>query len=324
MNKTEWADYKKNNLKLVWRNATSSWCNTLPVKSKWIKFLQKNINPARIHYKIQKLRFRLIQKPVMPCVEYVVTTKCTMNCKHCNTFIPYFSEKSHFKPTTFEIFKKDLDILLNAVDYIDYFGFVGGEPMICKDLYKMIEYACSKKKLHHVFLATNCTILPDDKLLKAMKNKKFAVQLSDYRDVQFKNNLTVKYDEYKRLLEENNIQFSHPEEDGDRMTFISMPELYQDKQDSAKLTNIFDGCYGQYCQMLCDGILTQCTLSVYIARCMELSEGIKNELVNIRECRSAGELTKKIIKFYAKPYSEFCHYCHWENVQHGLPCGEQI
>ena len=157
-----------------------------------------------------------------------------------------------------------------------------------------------------------------------MKNKKFAVQLSDYRDVQFKNNLTVKYDEYKRLLEENNIQFSHPEEDGDRMTFISMPELYQDKQDSAKLTNIFDGCYGQYCQMLCDGILTQCTLSVYIARCMELSEGIKNELVNIRECRSAGELTKKIIKFYAKPYSEFCHYCHWENVQHGLPCGEQI
>src|SRR5574344_1349918 len=197
MNKQEWKDFKNNNIKLIWKNATISWCATLPYKLKWIEFLKQNFSPEDIHYKFQKLRFKITRKPVMPCVEYVVTTKCTMNCKHCNTFIPYFTEETHFQPTTFEVFKKDLDILLKAVDYIDYFGFVGGEPLIVKDLDKMIKYACSKKKLHHIFLATNCTIMPSEKLLNAMKNKKFSVQLSDYRDVKFKTGITAKYIDWK-------------------------------------------------------------------------------------------------------------------------------
>ncbi len=93
------------------------------------------------------------RKAVVPCLEYVVTTKCTMNCKHCNTFIPYFNEKTHFKPVSFEMFKKDIDTLLKAVDYIDYFGFVGGEPLLAKDLAKMIKYACSKEKNTSHFLS---------------------------------------------------------------------------------------------------------------------------------------------------------------------------
>ena len=32
-----------------------------------------------------------------------------------------------------------------------------------------------------------------EELLKVMKNKKFAVQLSDYRDAKIKNGLRVKY-----------------------------------------------------------------------------------------------------------------------------------
>lgn len=324
MDKSQWLYFKRNNLKLTWRNATASWCATLPYKLPLIDFIRNNFTPDKIHYKLQKLRFLITRKPAMPTLEYVITTKCTMNCKHCNTFIPYFSNKTHSKITTFNEFKKDLDTLLKAVDYIDYFGFVGGEPMLCKELDKMIKYAASKRKLHHIFLATNCTILPSDNLLKVMKNKKFAVQLSDYRDVKFNNGITVKYNEFKKLLTENNIQFSHPEEDNDRLTFQSMPELYPDKQDFDKVKNIFNKCWGQYCNMLCEGILTQCTLSVYITRNLELTKEVEDELVNIREKQSPKELTEKIINFYARPYSAFCHYCHSDNIQYGLPVGEQM
>lgn len=324
MNYKEWRNYKTNNLKLVWNTAVISWCRALPYKRPLLSFL-KNFTGENIHYKLQKLRFQIKRKAVMPTCEYVVTTKCTMNCKHCNTFVPYFSENSHCKPVTFEQFKKDIDTLLKAVDYIDYFGFVGGEPLIVKDLAKMIKYALSKRQIHHVFLATNCTILPTKELLKVMKNKKFGVQLSDYSDVKnLKNNLTVKYEEYKKLLEENHIQFSHPHEDSKRLGFQSMPELYPDKQDEDKLRNTFNSCWGQYCQMLCDGILTQCTLSVFISRTMELTHDIKSELVNIREKKSSRKLADEIIKFYAKPYSAFCNYCHTENIVYGLPVGEQV
>jgi len=324
MQKEQWNNFKKNNLKLAYRNADISWCSTLPYKLKLINYLKKNFTPEKIHYRLQKARFLITGKPVMPTCEYVVTTRCTMNCKHCNTFIPYFSSETHCKPVSFSQFKKDIDTLLKAVDYIDYFGFVGGEPLLVKDLDKMIKYAVSKRKMHHVFLATNCTILPDKKLLNAMKNKKFAVQLSDYRDVKFKNNVVVHYEEFKKILKENNILFSHPEEDNKRMSFQSMPELYKDKQDENKIKKMFNGCWGQYCNMLCDGFLTQCTLSVYITRNLELSREVKNELVNIREKKSVRKLTNEIIDFYAKPYSAFCHYCHADNIQSGLPCGEQI
>lgn len=324
MNKTEWNDYKKNNIKLIWRTANVGWNSSLPFKLPLIEFLKKNFNPAQIHYKLMKARFRLIRKPIMPCLEYVVTTKCTMNCKYCNTFIPYFNDETHYKPVTFEQFKEDLDTLLRAVDYVDYFGFVGGEPLMVKDLDKMIKYAISKKKLHHVFLASNCTILPNEKLLKAMKSKKFAVQLSDYRGVEFKNGVTVKFNEYKKLLENNGILYSCPQLEADRFAFQSMPEIFKDTQDENKLKGIFGCCWGQYCNMLCDGILTQCTLSVFITRTMELSDEIKKELVNIREKKSPRKLTDEIIKFYAKPYSAFCHYCHNDNIQYGLPTGEQL
>lgn len=324
MDKMQWKYFKRNNLKLIWRNATISWCHTLPWNLPLINFLKKFKTGQYLHYLLYKLRFMLVRKPIMPCVEYVLTTKCTMKCKHCNSFMPYYTEKTQYAKTTFEEFKKDIDTLLQAVDYIDYFGFVGGEPLLCKDLDKMVVYACSQKKLHHIFIATNCTIMPTESLLKAMQNKKLAVQLSDYRDVKFKNNVSVKYDEYKQLLSKYNILYSHPEEDGDRMTFQSMPELYPDTQNSQKLVKMFDNCWGQYCQMLCEGVLTQCTLSVFIYRTKELSAGIKKEVVNIRENKTARELTQDIIKFYAKPYSAFCHYCHSDNIKYGLPCGEQI
>lgn len=322
MNKEEWNDYKKNNLKLIWRTANIGWNKTLPFKLPLISFLKKNFAPEKIYYRLMKLRFWITGKPIMPCLEYVVTTKCTMACKHCNTFIPYFYNDFHLKFTTFEQFKKDLDILLKAVDYIDYFGFVGGEPLLVKDLDKMIEYALSKRKLHHVFLATNCTILPDEKLLKVMKNKKFAVQLSDYRNVEFKNGVVCKYSEFRKLLEDNKILFSAPQTDGG--LFQSMPELYPDKQDEEKVKQMFDCCWGQYCQMLCDGKLTQCTLTVFISRNLELTDEVKKEIVNIREKKSSRKLANEIIKFYAKPYSAFCHYCHNDNIQYGLPVGEQV
>ena len=42
MNKEQWRNFKKNNLKLTWRNATASWCKTLPYKLQLIDFLKEN------------------------------------------------------------------------------------------------------------------------------------------------------------------------------------------------------------------------------------------------------------------------------------------
>ena len=322
MNKQEWKNFKLHNTKHIYKTACESWVDSMfetPVMDFFAKF-KKGKKWINNYF---ALRFLIKKKPIIPIIEYMVTTKCTMNCKNCNSFMPYFSNESHTKPDSFEVFKSDIDKLLNSVDYIYAFGFVGGEPLIDNELAEKMEYVLGKKQIKNVFLATNCTILPTKKLLKVMKNKKFKAQISNYSHVKnIKNGVTVKHDEFKDLLLRNNILLSDPH--GDDGVFQSMPKLYKDIQNPDKVKLMHDNCWGLFCNMLCEGEITPCTLSVYINRNLELSDGIKEEIVNIRTAKNSKDLTNKIIKYYARPYSQFCHYCHNDDIQYGFRCGEQI
>ncbi len=327
MDKEAFYYFKNNNLKLIYETATNEWISEL-FDFPLISFLKK-INKKKAekwHYKLMKLRFLLKHKPIIPNLEYVVTTKCTLNCKHCNTFIPTLNEtNSHVNLENFEQFKKDIDAILKSVDYIQVLGFVGGEPLISSELYKMVEYAVKQKRIHNIFIATNCTILPSEKLLKTCKNKKVAFQISDYRNVKnITSGVTVKYDEFKAMLVENKVKFNNFQEKREALNWFSMPKCYKDKRNPDAMKSLYDGCFGRYCNMLAEGILLQCTVSVHMYRAKERTAEIENDVVNIRETKPTKELTEELINFYARPYSEFCNWCHWENIQRGLPCGEQV
>lgn len=312
----------KNTADYIWETATNSWVANL-FTDETIKKLSKFKCGKTLYNFYQRLRFYLTRKPIISVCEYVVTTKCTMNCKNCNTFMPYFTKNTHYKMATFNEFQKDIDTLLKSVDYIYCFGFVGGEPLLAKDLDKMLNYALSKRQIKHIFIATNCTIMPSQNLLNAMKNKKFVIRTSNYSQVVgIKGNVVVKYEQVKKAIKDNDIFLSDPQYSGN--TWISAPELYIDKQQHKKLAYIYERCDRRFCNMLCDGILLPCTAAVYMRRNMELSNDIKQETIDIRKELSSKALTKKIINFYSQPYSGYCHYCHTENTKFNLPCGEQL
>ena len=228
MDKQEWKMFKKNCFDRVWFWATAVWVIKL-LRFPLINFLQNIKYGDKIHRLLLQIRFFFKRKVIFGLFEYMVTTRCTLNCKECNTRIPKFSNETHTKVTSFEEFKKDIDTLLEATDYINMFGFVGGEPMLAKDLPKMIEYVLSKKQIKRVFLATNSTILPSEELLKVMKNKRFAVLLSDYSHVKnIKNGVTVKYHEHKKILEEHGVKYNKFHEEHDAHSWFSMPKVYKD------------------------------------------------------------------------------------------------
>ena len=77
-------------------------------------------------------------------------------------------------------------------------------------------------------------------------------------------------------------------------------------------------------------VLNSCTVTgksdheaLYILRNIELIPEIKDEIINIRNYNSSKKLAKDIIKFYSKPYSQFCNYCNATNIETNLTCGEQ-
>lgn len=118
----------------------------------------------------------------MNCVFHVdmtITTKCTLNCRHCNLFIPYHKEHIHF---SFEEMKKTIDLFFERIDFVTYFGLIGGETFLNPDLEKFIIYLGEnyRQQIGRITVITNGTVTPAESLLQVIKKYDMYLSISDY------------------------------------------------------------------------------------------------------------------------------------------------
>ena len=118
----------------------------------------------------------------MNCVFHVdmtITTKCTLNCRHCNLFIPYHKEQINF---SFEEMKNNIDLFFERIDFVTYFGLIGGETFLNPDLEKCIRYLGEnyRKQIGKITVVTNGTVTPPESLLEAIKKYDMYLSISDY------------------------------------------------------------------------------------------------------------------------------------------------
>jgi len=154
-------------------------------------------------YKTNKNMLNIIQ------VNTAVTTWCSLNCKKCNMFMPHYeNDKRHHY--TFGEMKEDIDLLLQFVDYIFLYSFLGGEPFLNKELKDIITYVGEKyaDRIGKLGLTTNGTIIPDKETLQILKKYNVMISISDYT-------ATVVYgkklDSFIKTLDEWNITYTRNE-----------------------------------------------------------------------------------------------------------------
>lgn len=121
----------------------------------------------------------------MNCVFHVdmtITTKCTLNCRHCNLFIPYHKEHINF---SFEEMKKNIDLFFERIDFVTYFGLIGGETFLNPILEDLIVYLGKnyRKQIGRITVVTNGTVAPKDSLIQAIKKYDMYLSISDYTNV---------------------------------------------------------------------------------------------------------------------------------------------
>ncbi len=128
-------------------------------------------------YQTNKSQINIIQ------VNTAVTTWCTLNCAKCNMFMPYY-ENNKRKHYTFSEIKEDINLLLNFVDHIFWYNFLGGEPFLNKELKDIIAYVGETypDKIGQMGITTNGTIVPDDETLLQIKKYNVLVSISDYTE----------------------------------------------------------------------------------------------------------------------------------------------
>ncbi|WWR15766.1 radical SAM protein [Lachnospiraceae bacterium JLR.KK008] len=132
----------------------------------------------------------------MNCVYHVdmtVTTKCTFNCQGCNMFIPYYEKHFHY---TLEQLKRNIDQFFSRIDYVVYFGLIGGEPMLNPVLKDVIVYLEENygSQFGTISYASNGSVLPSYEILEVMKKYGTHIVVSDYSD-------QIPYQERLDLLE---------------------------------------------------------------------------------------------------------------------------
>lgn len=120
-----------------------------------------------------KRKIPLTEESVVTNMPLIITTRCTLNCEHCFAKIPYFQKK---EDVDIDFLISEIERVLQVVDYIGYSGIFGGEPLLHKDLWKLVQYLNQPKiqeKVGHFDILTNGTVLLDEKVIEQIQKNKW-------------------------------------------------------------------------------------------------------------------------------------------------------
>ena len=110
-------------------------------------------------------------------VVFGITTRCTLNCDKCLSYISDLTD--HSDVPTAELLA-DIQALFSCADYVYDFCLGGGEPMLHPGLDQIIRACAATGKVGNIKVMTNGTVLPDAKVLAALRDTKACVSINHY------------------------------------------------------------------------------------------------------------------------------------------------
>ena len=233
----------------------------------------------------------------IPQIEFSITTKCTLKCKECCALIPKFNNVGHIN-MRFDNFKKYLDNICMEVNKIRYLVFLGGEPLVNRDLFKMVEYASQKENIDLIRITSNGTMLPNQKLLNAIKqSQKVYFFISDYSSNTSLKSI-LKFDELKELLHKNDIKFQTMED----MEWCSELGFASCENTDKEMIKKALECHRLKCTHLIDGVIDVCSKAFAGRKLGYINNDDYIDLLN------SDNLKSDLIRFYSN-FPSACKQC---------------
>lgn len=235
-----------------------------------------------------------------PRVQFVVTSACTLRCKDCTSLMQYYEKPAN---SDIDFYKAGFDRLIDCVNNIFDLRILGGEPLINRDMYKIIKWYHDSDKIKIISVFTNGTIIPDDICVGQLKREKVRVHISDYgfnRD---------KIEKLKTVLDINNVRY-----------YIQPYDFWQDSGNLLKRNytveekkHLFERCYERECFSYFNGRLYHCPRAAHGINIGAIPD-IKNEYVDLMDnCITDNELLEQLKFQRNRSYIDACDYCDGAN-----------
>lgn len=267
---------------------------------------------------IEKYQFYLpnvepdLTKLDLSFVALSITERCTLRCKKCSVLVPYYK---HPCDDSFDEIITPFQRFLSCIDSIAELQIGGGEPMVHKDLGKILSWCLEQKKIKEISIFTNSTILPDGDLTKILSNPKIKLLLDNY------GKLSRKLSDFIQLCNENGIRYLI-------QTFERWDDLgnYVDKQETEdQLIEKFRYCSFGNVMSFMKGKLYRCTTAARIADLQMVADD-PSDYVDFTQVQSAdtwGAQIQNLIK--NKKYHLGCRLCNGISTHNlGIPVAEQM
>ena len=249
-------------------------------------------------------------------VQLPVTMRCTLRCKECNSYIPYCEGKG-------EDFSCDgmidsVQKLLTGYKTIANVLLYGGEPLLYPELDKLVDAFAEDERIEKVAIVTNGTLLPNEKLLKALSRPNVYVRVSNY------GKLSRKLDELLAMLNERNVNV----EVTDFKFWNRNPTVdilnETDEQLREKVKNC---CSIAKALTIIDGKIFFCGFSAFYDYFKAVPD-FGDNYVDLKNFNGSGdELRQKISKILQQSEDglpkKACRFCKFNNFEDDLPVAEQ-
>jgi len=242
--------------------------------------------------------------------DVLITEKCTLNCSHCNMFMPHFKSPLHRQLATII---SDIDSFFNVVDYVSVFHLVGGEPFLYPNIEDVVRHILQNyiHKIDKLIITTNGTILPKENMIKLLKYNDVILSVSDYTDKL--DNIKSKVLKVLDVYKENDINHYVRNE----IEWYDFGDLRVKKNlPTEQLINHFDSCTAPF-RGLNDGKFYYCHLNTSAVR-TGLFKLNQNDYLKIDDI-SKEQMLKFDLGYTDLGYITFCDNCNGCNTGIKIP-----
>lgn len=289
-----------------------------PIKQMLVEYYQYKYQPEAVDKAVEDRLVKVNKmvdegKMVLPAVTFMLTTRCTLNCKNCLALTPYFTGDKNYDVDADTILN-DMKTFLDSVDYITRVAFLGGEPFLYKDMDVLLEYLIGNDKVESIFIPSNGTVVPEDKVIKQLRNEKVHIGLSYYG---FLNEMS----RIVSVFEKNNILFK----------VINMDEIWvrpggiecrNKSEEQIKVDNIRCKCTVNS-RIMENGRLYCCGRSARL-HALKVTDS-HTDYQEIDDKMTVEERRDRINKVFMADYAEACNYCDFGGAaQIKVKSGEQM
>ena len=215
-------------------------------RSVWVKVLFLVIKQVPrailLHWRNKDAHRIVLSRVTLP-----VTMRCTLNCDKCVAYIPDLKKQEDIP---LNCLAQDIKSLFACVDHIYAINLSGGEAFLRYDLDEIIRICAASGKVGDINVETNGTVIPDERIVAALKNSGANVKISRYPLA-----LQPDAEKLKSILKENEIPYTHAS--GTFWRDVGRPGQLQ----SGSKERRFSVCIQQLCWTYFNGKLHRCPVS---------------------------------------------------------------